>query len=242
MAKRIITEADILAANDSGVKVLIINLGEDLVTAQARDTAQALGVTLNEGQAGASLSGAGPIQESLTPESESPSACSANVSDLALQIAESLRGRIPAGVDGAQIERLVREAVAARTAAPARTASAKAGSGARDCGVCFIDGAKLLAENATAAGVKEKAILAEAFGRPGESKLAAGYLVWERASFNRVVDAPEICVVIEGELHLTVGGETLIGKPGDMLYLPQGAQVIYSTPARVKLACVGYHA
>ena len=40
-------------------------------------------------------------------------------SELARQIAESLRGKIPPGVDSSQIERLVREAVAARTAAPA---------------------------------------------------------------------------------------------------------------------------
>ena len=31
---------------------------------------------------------------------------------------------------------------------------------------------------------------------------------------------------------------TLVGKPGDMVYFPKGAQVTYSTPARVKLACV----
>jgi len=81
-------------------------------------------------------------------------------------------------------------------------------------------------------------VLAEAFGNAGECRMSAGYLAWERASFSRVVETPEVGVVIEGELHLTAGGRTMIGRPGDMIYLPKGAKVIYSTPTKVKIACV----
>jgi ethanolamine utilization protein EutQ len=231
MARRIITEADILAASAQGLNALEVDSGRDLVTAQARDTALALGVRLGDGRDPGP--GEGPA---APPRAADP----ARASDLARQIVDSLRGRIPAGLAGADLEGLVRQAVAARTAgggpAPAEC------SGARACGVCFVDGARLLAENGATAGVRDKAVVAEVFGREDESKLAAGYLVWERASFDRLVDAPEICVVVEGELHLTAGGETLIGKPGDMLYLPRGVKVLYSAPGRVKLACVGHRA
>ncbi|MHC1728960.1 MAG: cupin domain-containing protein [Syntrophobacteraceae bacterium] len=251
MAKRIITEADILAAVARGEKTLAVHAGEDLVTPQALDTALASGVTVDWGQ---SDPRPGEIQspsastapqkfappDTVRPTAAGPSTTPAGVSELAGQIVESLRGRIPTGVDSTQVERLVREVVAARMAAPARSDSKS--SSTRGSGIVFIDSTRLLAENTSTAGIKDKAILADAFGHLGECKLAAGYLVWEKASMERVVEAPEVCVVIEGELHLTAGGETLIGKPGDMLYLPQGAKVIYSTPSRVKLACVGHQA
>lgn len=61
---------------------------------------------------------------------------------------------------------------------------------------------------------------------------------WEKASFRRTVEHPEIGVVVSGELHLTVGGKTMTAAAGDMVYFPQGVKVIYSTPSRVKLACI----
>jgi ethanolamine utilization protein EutQ len=241
MAKRIITEADILEASAKGVKSLAVKPGEDLVTAQARDTAQALGLALSEDAC------AEDSRNCLIPATAPPSPGSGTIavgetgggnSQLARQIVESLRGKIPPGADHSRIERLVREAIAARTSAPAGGDSAKSG-GARACGVCFIDSAKLLAQHVLTPGGAEEALLAEVFGHTGESRLSAGYLTWERASFDRVMEAPEVCVIIEGELHLTAGGETLIGRPGDMFYLPQGAKLVYTAPSRVKLACVG---
>jgi ethanolamine utilization protein EutQ len=243
MAKRIITEADILEASARGEKNIAVRLDEDLVTAQARDTALALGVALGEtpGEAPEKALGATSPAPSACPSADATQGVSAPLAfaDMASQIAESLRGKIPAGVDSARLERLVREAVAAKAAAPAGSVPPKIG--ASDEGVVFIDSAKLLAQSA-ASGIKEKAVLAEAFGRANEAKLSAAYLSWESASFQREVDAPEVCVVIAGELRLTAGGETMIGKPGDMLYLPKGAKVIYSAPAQVTLACVGFQA
>lgn len=251
MAKRIITEADILAAAARGENKLAAHPGTDIVTPQARDTALAMGVVLDGDQDGSCPPGADCPGDSVAsrpsspPHAASPSANGlrggnpAGVSGLAIQIAEALRGKIPAGVDSKQLERLVREAVSARMGGPATNGQDKAVSCAGDCGVIFIDSARLLAENAPTSRMREKSILADAFGRAGESKLAAGYLVCEKGSLERVVEAPEVCVVIEGELRLTAGGETIVGKPGDMLYLPQGAKVVYSTPSRVKLACVG---
>ena len=81
-------------------------------------------------------------------------------------------------------------------------------------------------------------LVAEAIGDPGKEKLAGGYMVWEKSSFTRQVEQPEIAVVVEGELHLDVDGRTLVGKPGDMIYFPKGAVVAYHAPQRVKLACV----
>jgi ethanolamine utilization protein EutQ len=116
---------------------------------------------------------------------------------------------------------------------PAPQASASVGPG-----VQLIDHQRLLEGENGLIPVDEKMLVAQAIGSDGDEKLAGGFMVWEKASFTRHVEQPEIAVVLEGELHLDAGGKTLKGRPGDMVYFPKGAVVVYSAPARVKLACV----
>lgn len=247
MAKRIITEADILKAHADGAKELPASSGECIVTEQARDRALELGIALTGDCAAddccpvsAASQGNGSGIPGPTARSDPGMGASHGPSDidrLVSQVVAVMRGKLPSGADSAKVERLVREAVVSKLAPASQGASPSAAPMADEAGVRFIDSAKLLAQSGQVP-LPGKAVLAEALGRAGESKLAAGYLCWERASFNRVVDAPEVGVVIAGELHLTVGGQTMIGKPGDMIYLPKGAKVIYSTPSKVTLACV----
>ncbi|MBI4804361.1 MAG: cupin domain-containing protein [Desulfovibrio sp.] len=246
MAKRIITEADILKAHADGAKELPASSGECIVTEQARDRALELGIALTGDCASDGCCPISPASQGGGPGISGPAVRSGSGTDasrgstdtdrLVSQVVAVMRDKLPSGADDAMVERLVREAVASKLA-PASQGAASAEPMADETGVRFIDSAKLLAQSGQVP-LPGKAVLAEALGRAGETKLAAGYLCWERASFNRVVDAPEVGVVIAGELHLTVGGQTMIGKPGDMIYLPKGAKVIYSTPSKVTLACV----
>lgn len=237
MAKRIITEADIVAAAAAGERTVPAAPGQCIVTEQARDRALELGVTLDEGCAPpqgacpAASSGAPQAGAQAGPEAAPPGG-------LVDQVVAALRSQLPAGADPALVERLVREAVTAKAGAVPSGAGASPGEAVQASGVRFIESAKLLGQGAGAIPSQDKAVLAEALCRPGECGLSAGYLAWERASFKREVEAPEVGVVIEGELHLTVGGQTFVGRPGDMVYLPKGAMVLYSTPTKVTLACV----
>ncbi|PKN07585.1 MAG: hypothetical protein CVU73_12620 [Deltaproteobacteria bacterium HGW-Deltaproteobacteria-8] len=231
MAKRIITEADVLEAA-AARKSLCVTPGECIVTDQARDRALELGVELSggasaDGGTAAVSAPAGVL--GLPKQSDGQS-----VEQLVRQACEALGGKLPPGADHGKVERLVREAIEARIS----SATGPAASTALPEGVVFIESGKALGQGAGSVPAQDRAVLTEVLGSPGGSRLAAGYLVWEGASFDRVVEAPEVAIVIEGELHLTVGGQALIGKPGDMVYLPQGAKVMYSAPARVKLACV----
>lgn len=241
MAKRIITEADVLEAA-AARKSLCVTPGECIVTDQARDRALELGVELSGGTSadGGTSAGGGTAAASaqagvlgLAKQSAGQNA-GQNVEQLVRQACEALGGKLPPGADHGKVERLVREAIEARISA----ATGAAASTALPEGVVFIESGKALGQGAGSVPAKDRAVLTEVLGSPGGSRLAAGYLVWEGASFDRVVEAPEVAIVIEGELHLTVGGQALIGKPGDMVYLPQGAKVMYSAPSRVKLACV----
>lgn len=241
MAKCIITEADILQAAATGQKLLAAPDCECIVTDQARDRALELGVSLPGDCSGCGTPSSGP--QTAVP-GDAGLAPGQGVGGLVRQVVLAVCAKLPPGADAAEVERLVRGAVAARMPGqPGLEAASGTGGATAACegGVRFIEAAKLLRQGGKGADVPGQALLAEALGSPGEAELAAGYLAWERASFSREVDAAELGVVIEGELHLTVGGRTIIGKPGDMVYLPKGAKVLYSTPSRVMMACVNAH-
>ena len=74
------------------------------------------------------------------------------------------------------------------------------------------------------------------------SPMGGGYLEWNATSFPWHLTYAEIDVVLEGELHISSGGATVVGKPGDMLFIPQDTHVIFSSPGYVKFAYVTWPA
>jgi ethanolamine utilization protein EutQ len=228
MGKRIIAVVDVLEAAKAGSKTIPARPGECIVTAGAREKAVELGITIADGCEAPQPPA--PVASVPRPvESET----------VIREVCTLLKSRMASGVEPGKLEHLVREVVSARLAGPAAVFPATADpSVSRVEGVCFISGSRLRDSGAGLVPVTEKALVSEVIRCGEDHKLAGGYMEWEKASFSRTVEFPEIGIVIEGELHLTVGGKTLIGKPGDMVYFPKGAQVTYSTPARVKLACV----
>jgi ethanolamine utilization protein EutQ len=222
MGKCVITVVDVMDAAKAGRKTIKAPSGESIVTAGARDKAAELGILVDEGDG------------VPRPSGETPSAAPAGETDIVVrEVCNLLERRVPTGTDPKKLERLVREAVAAKLtgAAPDQAASLPGG-------ICFLSGRRLVETPAGPLPVAEKALVAEAI-RCGENpSLAGGVMEWERASFERTVEYPEIGIVIEGELQLTAGGKSVVAKAGDMLYFPQGSQVVYTAPARVRLACV----
>jgi ethanolamine utilization protein EutQ len=228
MGKCIIAVADILDAAKKGDKTLVAHPSECIVTPGARDKAAELGIVINEGPGSPVMSPA-MATETASPQTEA----------LVREVCALLKERLPEGTTPRELEGLVRAAVAARlegSVPPAAPDAARQVS--RADGVCFINGARLLEGGAGPVPVAEKALVAEAIRCGDDVKLAGGYMEWQKASFNRTVEFPEIGIVIEGELHLAVGGKTLIARAGDMVYFPKGAQVGYSAPGRVRVACV----
>jgi ethanolamine utilization protein EutQ len=228
MGKRIIAVVDVLDAAKAGSKTIPALPGECIVTAGAREKAAELGIVIADGC---------EAPQPLAPAAAAPRPAESET--VIREVCTLLKSRMPSGVEPGKLEHLVREVVSARLAGPAAVSPATADpSVSRVEGVCFISGSRLHDSGAGPVPVAEKALVSEVIRCGEDHKLAGGYMEWEKASFSRTVEFPEIGIVIEGELHLTVGGKTLVGKPGDMVYFPKGAQVTYSTPARVKLACV----
>jgi ethanolamine utilization protein EutQ len=233
VGKCIIAVEDILEAAKAGRTMLAAPAAECIVTPGARDKAAELGITIADGDAAAPA-------HAVAPAATAKAAAAAPAETVVQEVCRLMKDRLPAGAAASDLEALVRSAVAARISGNGRPAAAEGGTaptGAPD-GVSFVSGARLLTDAGTPAPVPEAAIVADALRCGMESKLAAGYMEWQKAGFTRTVEFPEVAVVLEGELHLTVGGRGLTAKPGDMLYFRKGVQVAYSAPGRVRIACV----
>lgn len=223
MGKCVITVVDVLDAAKAGRKSIAAPPGECIVTAGARDKAVELGIAVDEVAGLPRPSGEGPSAAPLAGEADI----------LVREVCSLLKNRVAAGIDPQQLERLVREAVFAKLAGAGSDQTVS-----QPDGICFVSGQLLLETPAGPVPVAEKALVAEAIGCGANTPLAGGYMEWEKASFDRNVEYPEIGIVIEGELHLTVSGKTLVAKAGDMVFFPKGVQVVYTAPGKVRLACV----
>ncbi|WP_100639714.1 ethanolamine utilization acetate kinase EutQ [Marinobacter salexigens] len=92
-------------------------------------------------------------------------------------------------------------------------------------------------------GAKGKPIgLTDVIGAADNSSIAAGYMQWENCSFPWTLNYDEIDVVLEGELHITCGNKTHIGKPGDVFFIPKGAAIEFGSPGKVRFVYVTYPA
>ncbi len=228
MAKSLITVADVVQAARAGNKEIPVCPGGCIITPGAADKAEELGVALP------GVEDSGPVDQSAACAFEQPGAGS-----VVRQVCAMVEKRLPHDLEPAELEHLVRQVVESKMAPPevpddedTATALTRVGE------VCFVRGRRLMDQGAGPVPVAEKALVANAFKGAEGSRLAGGYMEWEKASFRRTVEHPEIGVVVSGELHLTVGGKTMTAAAGDMVYFPQGVKVIYSTPSRVKLACI----
>ncbi|GGE61099.1 ethanolamine utilization protein EutQ [Streptosporangium jomthongense] len=84
--------------------------------------------------------------------------------------------------------------------------------------------------------------LIDVIGSADNSSIAAGYMQWENCSFPWTLNYDEIDVVLEGELHITCGNKTHVGKPGDVFFIPKGAAIEFGSPGKVRFVYVTYPA
>jgi len=75
-----------------------------------------------------------------------------------------------------------------------------------------------------------------------ESKMSAGFLTIEKSSFDWELCYEEIDIILEGSLSITINGETYEACQGDVLFVPKGSKVTWSSSGYVKLFYVTYPA
>lgn len=62
------------------------------------------------------------------------------------------------------------------------------------------------------------------------SPMGAGYMSLDKGELQWTLTYDEIDIVLEGELVITRGSEQVRGKTGDVIYIPKGSSITFSTP------------
>lgn len=74
------------------------------------------------------------------------------------------------------------------------------------------------------------------------SPIAAGFMSLTKGNFPWTLTYDEIDYIIEGELHIGTSQGTVIGKPGDVLYIPKNNSITFGTPNWTKFFYITYPA
>lgn len=74
------------------------------------------------------------------------------------------------------------------------------------------------------------------------SPMAAGFMSLHKGSFPWTLNYDEIEYVIEGELHIGTDQGVIVGRPGDVIYIPKGTAITFGTPSWAKFLYVTFPA
>lgn len=72
--------------------------------------------------------------------------------------------------------------------------------------------------------------------------LASGFMTFDHSQLPWFLNYDEVDYVIEGEFVLETEGQTFRAKPGDVVYIPKGSRVVFSSPAFCKVFYCTYPA
>lgn len=75
-----------------------------------------------------------------------------------------------------------------------------------------------------------------------DSPVAAGYMTLENSSFPWTLSYDEIDIILEGELVITRANEVVQGGAGDVIFIPKGSSIVFSTPSKARFVYVTYPA
>jgi ethanolamine utilization protein EutQ (cupin superfamily) len=236
MGKQVITAFDITKAINAGQKALDFKEADCIVTPKARDKMEETSI----GFAGVSCPAALVEKKAKETAGAQPADSAANPSengDLTARICDLIQERLPTA-GGQELEAIVKKIVADKLSGPKDdTRQASQGAVSQWGGVSLISG-DLLFEQSPEPAIPGKMQVSETFRCHKDSSLTVTCMKWENTAFERIVESPEISMVVEGQFDLTVDGQTFTARPGDILYMVKGAKVAYASNDDVKLACI----
>jgi ethanolamine utilization protein EutQ len=236
MKKRFLTADMIRAQKAAGNTTLTLEPG-DVLTPLARDTAREIGLTLRTNGAPPSPSAVNQptsvIHPPLQPvEPPKPAAEPAPA-------AESL----PAGVNGggtAGLEPLIRQIVAACLS----RMLTNGGEPTPETPVKRVQSQNVKMQPFPFAIDRPEmdVQLVDVITAQDGSPMSAGFLSFHKGSFPWTLTYDEVEFVLEGEIHIGTAQGTVVGRPGDVLYIPKGTQITFGTPGWAKILYVTYPA
>ncbi len=228
--KKLITANDVRDASARGQQQICVVLRDCIITPEARMVAEQLGISIDERE---------PLAEAA------PEAASLHRAERQ-RIREHILAHLPEGsmtetllsqlIEKVEQEQRAQAGQASNDALPAGFRSVT-GKG----GIKVVDGASV--NFGRFAGATEHQVgLSDLITARDGSSMAAGFMRWEKGFFPWTLNYDEIDMVLEGELHIRHQGETLIGKAGDVVFIPKGASIEFGTPSHVRFLYVAWPA
>ncbi|STT03896.1 ethanolamine utilization protein EutQ [Klebsiella michiganensis] len=224
--KKLITANDIRAAHARGEEEISVVLRASIITPEAREVAELLGVAIQE------------CDESA-PEPAVPAAEEKTESQ---RIRETIIAQLPEGqftesLVAQLMEKVMKEKQSLGMDAMQPSFKAVTGKG----GVKVIDGSSVKFGRFDGAE-PHRVGLTDLVTEQDGSSMAAGFMQWENAFFPWTLNYDEVDMVLEGELHVRHEGETMVAKAGDVMFIPKGSSIEFGTPSTVRFLYVAWPA
>ncbi|WP_428826742.1 ethanolamine utilization acetate kinase EutQ [Azonexus sp. IMCC34842] len=241
--KKLITAETIRQQHAAGKQRLEVELPATIITPEARTLATQLHIELVESVAPRKekTGTAVPAASAIPQRAERPAP---HPEELAA-IRAAIVARLPKGsVSDDVIEQLIRKALDEKSAGVAAVASgpAEAKSEGAGYGIKHVKGSSVQFSRFDGAGAGNTVGLSDVITASDHSPMAAGYMAWSNCFFPWTLTYDEIDVILEGELHIRHQGKTVIGLPGDVIFIPKGSAIEFGTPSTVRFLYVTYPA
>ena len=224
--KKLITANDIRAAHARGEEEISVVLRASIITPEAREVAELLGVAIKECDESAPEA-AVPVEEGKT-ESQ--------------RIRETIIAQLPEGQFTESLVAQLMDKVMQEKQSLAlgdMQPSFKAVTG--KSGVKVIDGSSV--KFGRFDGAEPHCVgLTDLVTEQDGSSMAAGFMQWENVFFPWTLNYDEVDMVLEGELHVRHEGETMVAKAGDVMFIPKGSSIEFGTPSTVRFLYVAWPA
>jgi len=223
--KTLITANDIRAAHARGEQQLSVVLRASIITPEAREVAEALGLSIVERDE------EGPAAEPTAPEKSEQQRIRETI------IAQLPEGQFTETLVAQLMEKVLKEKQSLSLGDMQPGFQSVTGKG----GIKVINGGSVTFGRFD--GAQPHCIgLTDLVTEKDGSSMAAGFMQWENAFFPWTLNYDEIDMVLEGELHVRHQGETLVAKAGDVMFIPKGASIEFGTPSSVRFLYVAWPA
>ncbi|ENF6039731.1 ethanolamine utilization acetate kinase EutQ [Citrobacter amalonaticus] len=224
--KKLITANDIRAAHARGEQEMSVVLRASIITPEAREVAELLGITIVERE------GAAPTAACSVDEAKSETQ----------RIRETIIAQLPEGqftesLVSQLMDKVLKEKQSLEQGGMQPGFTSVTGKG----GIKVIDGSSV--KFGRFDGAQPHCVgLTDLVTEQDGSSMAAGFMQWDNAFFPWTLNYDEIDMVLDGELHVRHEGETMIAKAGDVMFIPKGSSIEFGTPTTVRFLYVAWPA
>lgn len=109
-------------------------------------------------------------------------------------------------------------------------------------GVMSVKAANIVAEHFDTGKPGDVVKLTDLFSLSESPRLGAGVMELDHTTFDWTLNYDEVDYIIEGTLEIIIDGRKVVGKAGDVILIPKGSKIQFSTPDFTRFLYVVYPA